>query len=250
MKTLLITQARIGSSRLPSKVLLRIGDRSLLDIHLSRIMRAKKVDKIVVATTTEEGSKKICEIAQKRGADCYQGSLNDVLDRFYQAAIPHQPDWVVRVTSDCPILDPEVIDMVVQKAIEGNYDYSANTLVEDFPDGQDVEVFKMSALEKAWKEADMEYEREHVTPFIRINSDFNGGTLFRAADVPAPYDYNKVRMTVDEPADLDMMNWLIKECGQDRTWVEYVTFMLKNPEMLVNADIIRNEGYLKSRNKG
>lgn len=249
MKTILITQARIGSSRLPEKVMLKIGDQTLLDLHLSRAKQAKRVDQVIVATTNEDKSDLICEVAENQGLPWYKGSLNDVLDRFYQAAMPHNADWVVRVTSDCPLLDPRVIDKVIETAVEGNYDYCSNILVEDFPDGQDVEVFKMSVLEKAWREADKNFEREHVTPFIRNNCDFNGGEMFKASDVAAPANYNKVRMTVDEPADFDMMTWLITSCGTNKSWMEYTEHMLANPDRLVNADILRNEGYLKSLNK-
>lgn len=250
MKIVLITQARIGSSRLPGKVLLKIENETLLGIHLSRVRKAKTISEFIVATTNEDQSDVICEIAKANNFSSYKGSLNDVLDRFYQAAIVHQPDLVVRVTSDCPLLDPAVIDRVVLKAIDGGYDYCANILEEDFPDGQDVEVFKMSALERAWKFASKSLEREHVTPYIRNNSDYKGaGALFRAADVAAPANYNRIRMTVDEQADFDMMKWLLGEYGTDKTWLEYVKFMLEYPEKLVNADILRNEGYLKSINK-
>jgi len=249
MKTILITQARIGSSRLPEKVMLKIGDQTLLDLHLSRAKQAQKVDQVIVATTNEDKSDLICQVAEQQGLPWYKGSLNDVLDRFYQAAKPHKADWVVRVTSDCPLLDPRVIDRVIETAIEGDFDYCSNILVEDFPDGQDVEVFKMPVLEKAWNEAKKNFEREHVTPFIRNNCDFNGGTMFKAKDVAAPANYNKVRMTVDEPADFEMMTWLITNCGTDKSWMEYTEYMLANPDRLVNADILRNEGYIKSLNK-
>lgn len=249
MKVIAITQARIGSTRLPGKVMMKIGGKTLLDIHLERLKQSKKIDDIVVATTNEPESYKITDVAEGQGLKWYKGSMDDVLDRFYQAAKPHNPDWVIRVTSDCPLLDGEVIDAVIAKAIEGNYDYCANILVEDFPDGQDIEVFKMSSLEKAWNEATRKVEREHVTPYIRDNCNFNGGTLFTAADYPAPTNYNKVRMTIDEQADFEMMEWLITDLGLEKTWMEYTMHMLKNPDKLVNADLIRNEGYYKSINK-
>ena len=246
MNVLLVTQARIGSSRLPRKVLLEINDETLLGLHLKRVAKAQNVDAIVVATTEEDGSDLICDIAKSNGANCFKGSLDDVLDRFYQAAIPYSPDYIVRVTSDCPLIDPALIDQVIEKAVEGEYDYYSNILVEDFPDGQDIEVIKMSALTEAWNKASQKFEREHVTPFIRNNADFNGGKLFKSADFQAPENYNHVRMTVDEPADLEMMRWLVKELGTDKTWEEYTKYMLSNPEKLLNAKIIRNEGYLKS----
>mgnify|MGYP000335848708 CR=1 FL=1 len=249
MKTVLITQARVGSSRLPGKVLLKIAGATLLDIHLSRVKKAKRVDQVVVATTQEERSDLICDIAEKQGVAWFKGSLEDVLDRFYQTAVSYEADWIVRVTSDCPLLDPAVVDSVIEKAISGDYDYCSNILVEDFPDGQDVEVFKYSALEVAWKQAKKTFEREHVTPFIRNNSDYKGESMFSAADVEAGGNFNKIRMTVDEPADLEMIRWLVNACGIDKNWMTYTDYMLSHPDKLVNKDILRNEGYIKSLKK-
>lgn len=201
---------------------------------------------MVIATTYEAGSDVICEIAEKHQTHWYQGSTDDVLERFYQAALPFDPDWVVRVTSDCPLIDPKLIDQVIKEAMTHGVDYCTNVLVEDFPDGQDVEVFKMSALERAWKEAEKPSEREHVTPFIRNNSDAKGGDLFTAWDVTAPDNYNSVRMTVDEPADLEMMDWLVREYGIEKDWITYAKVILENQDLLTNKDILRNEGYIKS----
>lgn len=249
MKVLAITQARIGSSRLPGKVLLDVGEDSLLGLHLKRLSRAKKLDKIIVATTNEKDSDKICKVAASYSIDCFKGSLEDVLDRFYRAAVKENPDYVVRVTSDCPLLDPELVDNVVEKAVEGDFDYYSNILTEDFPDGQDIEVFKMTALETAWEKAVKKSEREHVTPYIRENSDFNGGDLFKAGDYTAPQNFNHIRMTVDEFPDLEVVRWLVAELGSDRKWEEYVDYMIKNPSKLKNVSITRNEGFIKSKEK-
>lgn len=244
-----VTQARIGSSRLPKKVLLKIGEKSLLDLHLARIKQAKRVTNVMVATTHEPESDKICQIADQHGLSWYQGDLNDVLDRFYQAAKLENADWVVRLTSDCPLIDPELIDQVIAMALEEDLDYCSNILVEDFPDGQDVEVFKMSALKKAWSEATETYQREHVTPYIRENTDFKGGDLFKAKDFPSKENYNKVRMTVDELRDLEMLRWLIDELGTDEAWLTYTKHIIQHADKLNNQQIIRNEGFLKSIKK-
>ena len=249
MKIIAITQARIGSSRLPKKVLLPLGNDTLLGTHLERLKQSQVLNKVIVATTEEEESSLICEIAESKGLGWFKGSLNDVLDRFYQAAKTESPDYVVRVTSDCPLLDPKLIDAVITEAVKGEYDYYCNIFVEEFPDGQDIEVFKMSVLEQAWKEATLLSEREHVTPYIRTNSDFNGGKLFRSGNYPAPANYNHIRMTVDEPADYETMKWLIEEIGIGKSWIEYTKFMIENAEKLKNNRIIRNEGYSKSKLK-
>lgn len=246
MKVLAITQARVGSSRLPGKVLLPLGNETLLGVHLNRLKKAKSIDAILVATTNEDKSDEIVNIAKEKEALSYKGSTNDVLDRFYQAAILHNPEYIVRITSDCPLLDPRLIDEVIEAAVTGGYDYYANILTEDFPDGQDVEVMKMSALTHAWKYASKPSEREHVTPYIRTNSDFNGGSLFRAGDYSAPSNYNQVRMTVDEQADYEVISWLIRTLGTDKSWQEYADYMLANSEKLANSQILRNEGYLNA----
>lgn len=249
MKVLLITQARIGSTRLPRKVLLPIGEETLLSIHLKRLRNIRTVDQIVVATTFEDGVDRLIDICNDSEVDYYQGSLKDVLDRFYQAAVQYRPDWVVRITSDCPLIDSRVVDQVVNKALESNVDYCSNMITEDFPDGQDVEVFKFSALEKAWQEASLNSEREHVTPYIRNNSDLKGGELFTAHDIKCHSNFNSIRMTVDEEADLITIRRLIDELGVDSTWEEYADYFIKHSESIGNTHIIRNEGYQKSLRK-
>ena len=249
MKVLLITQARIGSTRLPGKVLLSIGEETLLSTHLNRLKECSTVNQIVVATTFEDDVDRLIDICKEAEVDYHQGSLDDVLDRFYKTAVQFQPDLVVRVTSDCPLLDSRVVDKVVRKAIESDVDYCANIITEDFPDGQDVEVFKFPALEQAWKEATLLSEREHVTPYIRNNSDLKGGELFKAYDVRCHSNFNSIRMTVDENADLIAIRKLIDELGSSSTWEEYVEYIINNSDSIGNTDIIRNAGYQKSLRK-
>lgn len=249
MKVLLITQARIWSTRLPGKVLLPIGEETLLSVHLKRLKECTAINQIVVATTFEDGVNRLIDICKKSEVDYNQGSLEDVLDRFYQTAFKYQPEWVVRVTSDCPLLDPRVVDQVVNQAIQTDVDYCANIITEDFPDGQDVEVFKFSVLERAWKEATLLSEREHVTPYIRNNSDLTGGEFFTAHDVKCHSNFNSIRMTVDEKADLIAIRRLIDELGISSTWEEYAEYIIKHFDSIGNTDIIRNEGYQKSLTK-
>lgn len=175
VNTILITQARSGSTRLPGKILKEINDESLLEIHLKRLNKCKNVSKIIVATTDKPEDKVIYDNAINQSFNSFRGSESDVLDRFYQALRNEKTDWIVRVTSDCPLIDPELVDNIIDFAIEKNVDYCANILIENFPDGQDIEVFKFSALENAWENAELLSEREHVTPYIRSNSDFKGG---------------------------------------------------------------------------
>ena len=125
-------------------------------------------------------------------------------------------------------------------------DYGSNGLTEQFPDGQDIEVFKFSALEIAWKNAKLKSEREHVTPYIRNNADNNGDDLFITINYPCEKDYSKIRMTVDEPRDFDLIELLINNLGIDKTWLEYTNYIIENNLTKINDQIIRNEGLLKS----
>jgi spore coat polysaccharide biosynthesis protein SpsF len=245
-RTILITQARSGSTRLPGKVLKEIGGKSLLQIHLERLIKCKSVSEIIVATTTNNEDEVIYDKVIEWGFRAFRGSELDVLDRFYQAVKDNKADWIVRVTSDCPLIDPVLVDQVIDFVRTNNKDYGANVMIENYPDGQDIEVFKFSALENAWKNAKLPSEREHVTPYIKNNSDFNGGSLFSAINYPCDFDYSKVRMTVDENIDIELISVLINDLGTDKTWLEYVIYMIQNNLVKINGTITRNEGLLKS----
>ncbi|GAB2975252.1 glycosyltransferase family protein [Mucilaginibacter puniceus] len=246
IKTLLLTQARTGSTRLPGKVLLKIGGDELLKIHVERLKRCKLVDKIIVATTVAPEDDVISIIGKKCNVETSRGSINDVLDRFYQASKNIAPEWVVRVTSDCPLIDPQLIDAVIALAQVNDVDYCANVLIEEFPDGQDVEVFKFSALKKAWKEAKLKSEREHVTPYIVDNTNFKGGKLFSAVNFPCFANFSSIRMTVDEPRDFELIQRVINDLGTGQNWITYTNHIIKNELYKINSDIIRNEGMLIS----
>jgi len=249
MKVILITQARYGSTRLPGKVLKEISGKSLLEIHLERLKKCTKVSKIIVATTIEDADQQIYDYSIAWGFEASRGSENDVLDRFYQALKNENADWVVRVTSDCPLIDPVLVDEVITFALSNNYDYVSNGLIERYPDGQDVEIFKFSALETAWRNAKLTSEREHVTPYIRNNADGKGGNLFNICNYPCKEDFSHIRMTVDEPEDFDVIESLIHKLGTDKTWSEYTEYMIDHNLTKLNERILRNEGFLKSLKK-
>jgi spore coat polysaccharide biosynthesis protein SpsF (cytidylyltransferase family) len=249
LKTVLITQARSGSTRLPGKVLKEVGGKTLLQIHLERLKKCTKTSEIIVAKTVKEEDTIIYNQAIEWGFIASRGSELDVLDRFYQAVKDKKVDWIVRVTSDCPLLDPVLVDEVITFVQENNMDYGSNGLTEQFPDGQDVEVFKFSALETAWKNAKLQSEREHVTPYIRNNADNKGDNLFSIINYPCKNDYSKIRMTVDEPRDFDLIELLINKLGIEKTWLEYTNYIIENDLTKINDQIIRNEGLLKSLKK-
>jgi len=247
MKVLVITQARSGSTRLPNKVLKKIEGKSLLQIHIDRILQAKEVSSVLVATTTEKNDDVIEELLKTLDVDFYRGSQDDVLDRFYQAAKPYKPDYIVRLTSDCPLIDPKLLDEVIIVAQHKKLDYYANILEEKYPDGQDIEVFTFEALEKAWSEAKLTIEREHVTPYIRNNSSYKGGEMFESANHDISDNYNHVRLTVDEQKDFEVIKLLIQQLGFDKDWKTYADYYLNHKEIrTLNQQITRNEGYLKS----
>lgn len=247
MKVIAITQARTGSTRLPGKVFEPIAGKPLLQLHLERVRAAKCLSAVVVATTELERDDAIETAAKEWGYPVARGSENDVLSRFAKAAEPFAPDYVVRVTSDCPFVDPKLIDAIVAFTVEHKVDYCSNTLVEHFPDGQDIEVMTWDALKYAHREAQLPSDREHVTPYIKRNSSANGNVLFSAVNYPCAADFNAVRMCVDEPQDLIVARALAAECGLEADWMTYTMHYLNAPEIAeINGNIVRNEGYLKS----
>lgn len=244
MKIIAITQARMGSSRLPGKVMKTIAGKSLLRIHIERILRSRRIDKLIVATTTGAGDSAIVDEARRCEVDCFQGSESDVLDRFYQAVSTEIPDYVIRLTADCPLIDPVLVDEVVDAALVEQVDYVSNTLSPTYPDGQDCEVFRFSALARAWERATLASDREHVTPYIWRNSEFHGGDLFTSRNVHTSPSYESLRMTIDEPQDFELIKDVIEALGEHQTWRQYADYISNSSHLnTVNHGIERNEGY-------
>ncbi len=250
MNIVAIIQARMTSSRLPGKILMEVNGKSLLEINLGRISKSKQIDSLILATTDLTTDDKTEALARQLGINVYRGSENDVLDRFYQAlqGLKQKPKYVVRLTADCPLIDATLIDKIIRYTIENQLDYCSNTLLPTYPDGQDAEVFKYECLEKAWQEATLSSEREHVTPYIWKNSTFKGGSLFLSKNYSDNNaNYSAIRMTVDEPADFDVISRIIKHLGTDKSWVEYTEYLLQNEAIkALNETIARNQGYEKS----
>lgn len=243
MKTVAIIQARMGSSRLPGKVLADIAGRPMLARVCDRVRRAARVDLCVVATSDQPSDNPVVDLCKREGIACFRGSENDVLDRYHQAAQFHQAEVVVRVTADCPLIDPAIIDRVIDLFRKGNCDYASNTMRLTFPDGLDVEAFSASSLRQAWSEATKPSDREHVTPFLR-----NSGR-FRLAGVENDTDLSALRWTVDEPEDLDFVNRLYKAAGNGATFglTEVLHLLKDRPEIAAaQGQSVTNEGYLRS----
>jgi spore coat polysaccharide biosynthesis protein SpsF (cytidylyltransferase family) len=228
-------------------VLKEIQGNTLLDIHIERILKSKKITKLKIASTNEDKSEEIIKIATKHNIETYRGSINDVLERFYFCLKNEYVDYVVRITSDCPLIDPKIIYKVIDVCLSSNYDYVSNTLIPTYPDGMDVEVFKFSALEKAYHEATLKSDREHVTPYIWRNSSVKGGKLFSSFNVTNKHDYSNYRLTVDTLEDFQVIKALIESKGINKGWKEYISFLDKNPNIKrLNINNVRNEGYQKS----
>jgi spore coat polysaccharide biosynthesis protein SpsF len=241
-----IIQARMGSTRLPGKVLLEVQGQPLLGHVVQRVKQAKMVEQVVVATSEASSNEAIVDFCQQAGVLCFRGSENDVLDRYYQAAKWIQADLIVRVTADCPLIDPTVIDRVVSAHLQGAYDYTSNTLERTYPDGLDTEVFTFAALSRAWQEAKLLSEREHVTPYIWKHDE-----IFTIQQVTQSQDWSQLRWTVDEPEDLTFAQAVYRHLRYqpERTFLmEDVIELLKaQPELAeINQGFIANEGYLRS----
>ena len=245
-KVIIVTQARIGSSRFPRKILQKLGTKSLIEHHIDRLLKVSNSDGLVVATTKELGIEPLINLLKDKNISYYQGSTNDVLDRFYNSVKSMSADFIVRVTSDCPLIDPKLISNVIEFVVNNNLDYGSNVLKELFPDGQDVEVFKFTALEKAYLNSEINSDKEHVTPFIWRNSSFLGGDIFISDNFSTIKNYSDIRMTVDEPEDLVTCQILIDHLGEDEEWEVYASHIRNNQIMYSNQKIKRNEGFIKS----
>lgn len=228
-----ITQARAGSTRLPGKVLRTIGGKTLLQIHIERVLSSKLIDGIVLATTNKEADDSIAEIGNALKLQVYRGSETDVVDRYYQAALQAKADVVVRITSDCPLLDAGLIDEIILAHLDNAKDFTSNVVFRTFPDGMDVEVFDFSMLERTWKESVSQPDREHVTYYMWKNSDLLGKDVCTAYNIVANdgEDYSEIRLTLDYIEDFNLFKRIIEEMGTDKSWQEYVRFLETNPDI-------------------
>jgi len=244
-KVVAIIQARMGSTRLPGKVMKEIVGKPMLWHVINRVKNAKKLNDIVIATTNLKEDTQILDLASEIGVKTYAGSENDVLDRYYQAAIMSKADVIVRITADCPLADPNVIDKVVRYYRINDFDYVSTSIKPTFPDGIDVEVFRFASLKKAWSEAKLASEREHVTPYIWKNPN-----IFKIKNYENEDDILYMRWSVDEQCDLEFLREIYNRLYAKDTLFymeDVVDLLTKNPELMdINKDIVRNEGYLKS----
>ena len=245
MRYLAIIQARTGSTRLPGKVLKDLAGKPQLQRVVERVQMSTKVDKVMVATTDQPEDAAVVELCGRIGVDVYAGSKDDVLDRYYRAATPWAPEYVVRVTGDCPCFDPSLLDDAI-RLMNDDSDYLA-MMSETFPDGLDLEVVRFSALERAWREADLASQREHVTQYIVRHPE-----TFKLQDFESALGYHgDERWTVDEPEDYELVSAIYGHfAGQGDEafgYADILAFLDSNPRLRdLNSRFARNEGLAKS----
>lgn len=238
-----IIQARLGSTRLPGKVLLEIEGRSLIEHCLTQVKYSKLVNRIIVACTVNPNDKRLIDKVKELGYKVFIGNEDDVLDRYYQAAKEYKTDVIVRVTSDCPLIDPEVLDKVVKAYLEDPCDYCSNIQPPTYPDGHDVEVIPFTALERAWNDASLMSEREHVTVHLWKNPD-----KFKLVNIENDEDFSDLRLSVDEKEDFILIEKIIQKINKSPIFLRDIIELFKNEPDLpkINSTFMRNEGQAKS----
>lgn len=228
---LAILQARTSSTRLPGKVLKPILGEPMIVRHIERLRRCRSFDRLIVATSIDPSDDVLEATARRQGYDLYRGSLEDVLDRFYQAAKIYSPTHVVRLTADCPLADPGVIDQAVELATKGEYDFTSNAIIRTYPDGLDVEVLTFRTLETLWRDTERLEDRGHVTTLMYDHPErFNLGHLKNSHDLSA------LRWTVDRPEDFDLVERIYRELypvNPSFSTEDILRYLAHHPEMVL-----------------
>lgn len=239
-----IIQARMGSSRLPGKVLKELEEgKSILFYLLKQIRHCEFIDKIVIATTDRDEDDEISNFAESEGLEIFRGNEKNVLDRYYKCAKKFKFTTIVRITGDCPLIDPQIVDEVIKKYKENTYDYVTNCLKRTFPYGTEVEIFSFNSLENTYKNAELPSEKEHVTPYIR-----NHENKFRIYNIENKEDMSNYRWVVDEKNDFELVKEIVSKIKISPILMKDILLLLKSEPSLkkINMNNIPNEGYFKS----
>jgi len=239
-----IIQARTGSTRLPNKIFLDLQGNSVLSHVIQRVSKSSLLNKIIIASPDSSSNDCIENFVNNNFPDVgiFRGSENDVLDRYYKAAVKYNADVVVRITSDCPLMDSQVIDSIIQRYLSRDYDYVSNVLGKrTFPRGMDVEVFSMSILKKMWQEAKESDDREHVTLYVRKNPEY-----FKTCNVEKENDTSDLRITLDQDEDYILIKKIYKELypkNKNFGLKEIEEFFITNPGLKdINQNVIQKNG--------
>lgn len=245
MKIVAIVQARMTSSRLPGKVMMKLGEKITIDHVVSRLKQSKNINQLIVATSSNKEDDLLELWCKENEVLCFRGSENDVLDRYYMAASKYNADIIVRITADCPLIDPEIVDKVIDAFFKDEYDGFG--LSGGFPDGLDCQVFTYLAIEKAWKEATLPSDREHVGSYIENTNP----SAFKLGSIELLNGLESHRWTLDEKKDYIFLNSLLKQMHNIKNFrtQDVLNYLYKNPDLShINSSIIRNEGYWSQRN--
>ena len=241
-----IIQARMGSTRLPGKVMMNVEDQKpVLYFVIKQLQECKLIDKIIVATTTNDEDSQIVNYSKNLGIDYFRGSAKDVLDRYYQCAKEYSISTIVRIPSDKPLIDPEVVDNVISTFNNNSYDYVTNFLSNPtFPSGEEVEVFSMNGLKKVWKEAILPSEREHVTPYFSNHED-----KFEITHVENSENLSHLRCAIDRMEDLELVRLIVSKIKKRPVLMDdIIELFRKEPNLIeINKNVNKKEGELKSR---
>jgi spore coat polysaccharide biosynthesis protein SpsF len=242
---LAVLQARTTSSRLPNKVLKEICGKPMIIHQLERIRRSRTIDEIVVATSIDASDDHLVEILKQNDYQIFRGSLENVLERVYRAALGYLPEDVVRLTADCPLADSDVIDLIVAEHLKEKNDYTSNTITPNYPDGLDVEVIKFSSLEVASQHANLPSEFEHVTQYIKSRPN-----EFKMSNVGYKEDLSVLRWTVDEPEDFEFVDAVYQELYLNNfsfNMLDVLDLINKKPQLIqLNTKCLRDEGLIRS----
>jgi spore coat polysaccharide biosynthesis protein SpsF len=240
MKIVTIIQARMGSTRLPGKIMMDICGRSMLARVCERVNRAKRIDDLVVAIPNGKTDDALEVYCRAHGWNCFRGSHDDVLDRYYRAAKEFDADAVVRITSDCPLIDYDLVDRVIECYVAklSDIDYVSNLLpLRTYPRGLDAEIMSFGALERAWKEDNNPRTREHVTQYIVGNP-----SKFRLTGISNAIDYSYMRWTVDETRDLELVRCVYSHFDEkDFSWMDIAQYLLGRPDLLELNNSVRQK---------
>jgi len=227
-----IIQARMGSTRLPGKVLKNLdSDKTVLDYVIQQLRYSKLIDKLVIATTDLEEDEVITKHARVIGIEYFRGSSLNVLDRFYNCAKKFSFSTIVRITADCPLIDPQIVDLVIEKFKEQSFDYGTNCFPRTFPYGTEVEVFSFNALERTWKNATMPNEKEHVTPYIKEHNK-----EFRIFNIKNEKDISNYRYVIDMINDLQLVQKIVSNIKKKPILMNDIVDLLSNNSKLMDVN--------------
>ena len=238
-----IIQARMGSSRLPGKALMKSDSgKPLLYYVINQLRYCSKIKNLVIATTTNQEDDEIEKFANNNSVNVFRGKEKDVLDRYFQCAKKYSFSTIVRITADCPLIDPQIVDKVIEQFFSENCDFATNTLTRTFPIGTDVEVFSFSALNNAWENAQLPSEREHVTPY------FHNKENFKIINVENDKNISNLRLTVDRIEDVELIKQILNNISINPIHLEDILELFsQKPELIeINKHINHNEGFNKS----